>query len=52
MGNHGMQLYPSQFKYVIPEGKRDVEKNCTCLFRSGRNFAISEASRMRRKVQE
>ena len=47
-----MQLYTCQFNYVIPEGKRGNEKACTCLFRSGHSFAISKASRMRRKVQE
>ena len=31
------------------EGTRDKQKACTCLFRSGRSFAISQASRMRRK---
>ena len=47
-----MWLYTGWFNYVIPEGKRDREKACTCLFRSGRSFVTSKVSRMRRKVQE
>ena len=51
-GNNASRSYSGSFNYVIPEGKRDKEKACTCLFRSEQSFAISKASRMRRKVQE
>ena len=41
-------IYCSEFHEVISEEKRDKEKDCTCLLRSGPSFAIySKALRMR-----